>query len=102
MGFLEYIKQQRNDFVKIAGTYTVTDHLKLRTEIDNLLIAYDQMSERLRVFENDSNENSGLHKHIVSQHRELLYGFITWHNAKPQKERKDMIYVSEVEDYLKP
>ena len=41
--FLEYIKEQRNDFVRIAGTYSITGHLQLRTEIDSLLIAYDQM-----------------------------------------------------------
>lgn len=38
----------------------------------------------------------------VSQQRELLYGFATWHNSKPQKKRYDMIYVSEVEEFLKP
>lgn len=38
----------------------------------------------------------------VSQQRELLYGFSTWHNAKPQKERYDMIYVAEIEEFLKP
>lgn len=36
-----------------------------------------------------------------NQNRKLLYGFITWHNAKPQKDRKDIIYVSEVEEFLK-
>lgn len=45
--FLKFIKEQRNDFVKVAGTYDVSNHLKLRTEIDSLLIAYDQMEERL-------------------------------------------------------
>lgn len=47
--FLKYVKQQRNDFVKIAGTYSVGKHNKLRTEIDSLLIAYDQMAERLHI-----------------------------------------------------
>ena len=46
--FLEYIKEQREDFVKIVGQYPIRDHLELRTEIDSLLIAYDQMAERLK------------------------------------------------------
>lgn len=47
-GFLKYIHEQREEFAKIALTYSVDDHLELRTKIDNLIIAYDQMAERVR------------------------------------------------------
>ena len=40
--FEDYLKQARKDFAKVASEYTVTEHLKLRTAIDSLLIAYDQ------------------------------------------------------------
>jgi hypothetical protein len=40
--FEDYLKQARQDFAKVASQYTVTEHLKLRTAIDSLLIAYDQ------------------------------------------------------------
>jgi len=40
--FENYLKQARTDFAKVAGKYTVTEHLELRTAIDSLLIAYDQ------------------------------------------------------------
>mgnify|MGYP000651361212 CR=1 FL=1 len=40
--FEDYLKQARQDFAKVASEYTVTEHLKLRTAIDSLLIAYDQ------------------------------------------------------------
>jgi hypothetical protein len=40
--FEDYLKQARKDFAEVAIQYTVTEHLKLRTAIDSLLIAYDQ------------------------------------------------------------
>ena len=40
--FEDYLKQARKDFAEVASEYTVTEHLKLRTAIDSLLIAYDQ------------------------------------------------------------
>lgn len=46
--FLKECKEVRNDFVAIAGLYTVDEHLVLRTEIDTLLIMYDQLCERVR------------------------------------------------------
>lgn len=50
-GFLRYIHEQREEFVKIALTYTVDDHLELRTKIDDLIIAYDQMTTRIKEYE---------------------------------------------------
>ena len=44
--FEDYLKQARKDFAKVAAKYTVTEHLKLRTAIDNLLIAYDQATSQ--------------------------------------------------------
>jgi hypothetical protein len=61
--FLKECKEVRNNFAKIAGQYTVSEHLKLRTEIDTLLIMYDQLCERVRV--------SGLHENIVNDSREI-------------------------------
>ncbi len=58
MKFLDYIKQQRNEFVKVAGTYPVSEHLTLRTEIDSLLIAYDQMTGKLADSEAKTPENN--------------------------------------------
>lgn len=63
--FLKECKEVRNEFVAIAGQYTVDEHLKLRTEIDTLLIMYDQLCERVRLADS-SDENSGLHKHDVN------------------------------------
>ena len=44
--FEEYLKQARQEFVKVANGYTVSQHLKLRTAIDSLLIAYDQATDQ--------------------------------------------------------
>ena len=46
--FETYLQQAREDFCKVAYKYDITDHLELRTEIDSLLIAYDQAVEALR------------------------------------------------------
>ena len=45
--FLKYIEAQRADFCRVARNYTVDFHNELRTEIDSLLIAYDQMKARI-------------------------------------------------------
>lgn len=37
----------------------------------------------------------------VSQQRELFYNFITWYNAKPNKNKEKMIYTDTIEEYLK-
>ena len=46
-----------------------------------------------------------LHKlfdlYSVSQQRELFYNFITWYNAKPNKNKEKMIYTDTIEEYLK-
>jgi len=63
--FLKECKEVRDDFTAIAGLYTVDEHLVLRTEIDSLLIMYDQLCERVRLADGN-NENSGLHKHVVN------------------------------------
>lgn len=47
--FLKECKQVRNDFVRIAGQYSVKENLELRTEIDTLLIMYDQLCERINL-----------------------------------------------------
>ena len=47
--FLKECKETRDDFVKIAGQYSISDNLELRTKIDTLLIMYDQACERVRV-----------------------------------------------------
>ena len=47
MDFIEYVKEERRKFVRIASIYSVEDHTLLRTKIDDLLIAYDQMVEKL-------------------------------------------------------
>ena len=47
--FLKYIANQRNEFARfVVLNYDVSGHLKLRTEIDSLLIAYDQMANKLK------------------------------------------------------
>jgi hypothetical protein len=45
--FENYLKQARTDFAKVAGKYTVEEHLEMRTAIDSLLIAYDQAVEKV-------------------------------------------------------
>ena len=61
--FETYLQQAREDFCKVAHKYTITDHLELRTAVDSLLIAYDQVVEALR-------------KHNVSGKRPDLYAMI--------------------------
>ena len=61
--FLKECKEVREDFVAIAGLYTVDEHLVLRTKIDSLLIMYNQLCERVRLADS-SNENSGLCKNL--------------------------------------
>ena len=46
--FLNYIRSQRKAFAEIAYKYDPKKYLKLRTVIDDLLIAYDQMYELLK------------------------------------------------------
>lgn len=79
--FLEECKEVRNDFVKIAGQYNVSSHLKLRTEIDSLLIMYDQLCERVQIA--NANEVE------TSRQDELLRDYEDWkqynehHNYEP-------------------
>ena len=51
--FLKECKETRDAFVKVAGTYNISDNLELRTEIDSLLIMYDQLCEGVRLYEKD-------------------------------------------------
>ena len=37
----------------------------------------------------------------VSHQRVLFYNFITWYNAKPNKNKEKMIYTDTIEEYLK-
>jgi len=46
--FLKECKETRADFSVIAQKYTVSENLELRTEIDSLLIMYDQLCETVR------------------------------------------------------
>lgn len=46
--FYDEAIQTRKEFAKVAATYNVRDHLELRTEIDTLLIMYDQAIEKAR------------------------------------------------------
>ena len=45
--FIKEAKEVRESFVEIAGQYSISDNLKLRTEIDSLLIMYDQALQML-------------------------------------------------------
>ena len=45
--FKKEAKQTRREFAAVAAQYTVDEHLKLRTEIDSILIMYDQILDRL-------------------------------------------------------
>ena len=40
--FKEYLKEARQRFCKETQKYNVRDYLKLRTEVDSFLLAYDQ------------------------------------------------------------
>lgn len=40
--FKEYLKEARQRFCNETQKYNVRDNLKLRTEVDSFLIAYDQ------------------------------------------------------------
>lgn len=58
--FLKECKETRGNLAKVAGTYDVSNHLELRTEIDSLLIMYDQLCERVRLANADTGENNAL------------------------------------------
>lgn len=45
--FIEYLKEERRQMARVASHYTVDSHRILRTQIDSLLIAYDEAVERL-------------------------------------------------------
>ena len=49
--FIKYLKEERRQMARIASRYTVNNHRILRTQIDSLLIAYDQAVERLSLFD---------------------------------------------------
>lgn len=50
--------------------------------------------------EEDKHKNCNIHD--VSQQRELLYGFITWYNAKPKVQKGEHVYTTDVDEFLKP
>jgi len=63
--FEDYLKQERKCFSKVASEYTVTEHLKLRTAIDSLLIAYDQavnQVNKMRISEQKAKEQADLYQ----------------------------------------
>lgn len=93
--FLEEAKEVRNKFVKIAGQYSVSEHLELRTEIDTLLIMYDQACERVRVGSKSEPSENSLHKHIVSNNEVTVC-----HNAKKHL-CEDNTYEEIANDFLK-
>lgn len=45
--FINYIEQARKEFAEVASKYGVKEHNELRTAIDSILIAYDQMAAKL-------------------------------------------------------
>ena len=45
--FMEYIKEARKWFAHTVAHYDTKEHNTLRTECDNILIAYDQMADKL-------------------------------------------------------
>lgn len=49
--FIEYLKEERKQFARVASHYNVTNHRILRTQIDSLLIAYDQAVGCLSLFD---------------------------------------------------
>lgn len=50
--FYDEALQVRREFAQIAATYDVGKHNALRTEIDSLLIMYDQAIEKARQWDN--------------------------------------------------
>lgn len=46
--FEDFVKRQRAEFSKVVSTYDPHGHNALRTESDSLLIAYDQMLDKLK------------------------------------------------------
>ena len=45
--FIKKVKETRNDLVKVVASYSIPEHLELRTKIDALLIMYDQIVYKL-------------------------------------------------------
>lgn len=44
--FEEYLKRTRREFCHVIRSYTVDDHSELRVAVDDLLIAFDQATEK--------------------------------------------------------
>jgi len=52
--FIYYLSEQRRIFVStVKRTTSVSEDLELRTEIDSLLIAYDQAVEKIKKYRED-------------------------------------------------
>jgi len=52
--FIYYLSEQRRIFVStVKITTSVSEDLELRTEIDSLLIAYDQAVEKIKKYRED-------------------------------------------------
>ena len=66
--------------------------------VENNVLIQNDMSNEIGVLK-DSVKNLALSG--VSKQRELFYNFITWYNAKPNKNKEKMIYIDTIEEYLK-
>lgn len=69
--FLDECKEIRNNFAGFVGQYSVGEHLKLRTQIDSLLIMYDQLCERVRVNENIKKELE-ITDYLLAENKKVL------------------------------
>lgn len=79
--FEVYLKQARWDFAKVAGKYPVEKHLELRTEIDSLLIAYDQAVHQALTRPDVVDQ----HLQLVCPHCKGLEVYIDEYGGKPCK-----------------
>lgn len=72
--------------------------------IDLPINGYKALAKHFRtgVMEISSDELRNCNKPHVSQQRELLYGFITWYNAKPKVQKGEHVYTTDVDEFLKP
>lgn len=82
--FLKYVKGQRNDFIK---NFWCGNNTKVRILVENLLIAYDQMTEKLQKnqFINSDIENppeSGKYLCLVRLYNSNYYEYIILYFSK--------------------
>ncbi|AKG94232.1 hypothetical protein AVT43_gp58 [Polaribacter phage P12002L] len=86
--FKEYLKEARQRFCNETQKYNVKDNLRLRTEVDSFLIAYDQAVSK------------AFSLNAVSQHRELLIAYEKNHYTPQEWALASKQCIEDIDNFL--